>query len=89
MNTIAALYKEHAVEIDKQLNGELRLRRIVVGKIPAIILNIGSVKYKSNIPSGYFMVVDTPGQVPYRPGGTSPRENYSIWGGDNQGGKNE
>ncbi len=56
---------------------------------PAIILNIGSVKYKSNIPSGYCMVVDTPGQVPYRPGGTHLRQNTSIWGRDSQGGKNE
>lgn len=54
---------------------------------PAIMLNIGSVKHKSNIPSGYFMVVDTLGQVPYRPGGT--HLNYSTQERDNQGGKNE
>lgn len=56
---------------------------------PTITLNPGAIKCLSHIPPGYFMVVDTPSQVPYRPGGTSPRENYSIWGGDNQGGKNE
>ncbi len=70
MNT-AALF-------DKPSNGELGLRRIVVGKIPTITLNPGTIKCLSNIPSGYFMVVDTPGQVPYRPGGTPQCLDYSM-----------
>ncbi len=89
MNMTKALYEDYGISLGRESNGELRLRRIVVGKIPSIILNIGSVKYKSNIPSGFFLVFDTSGQVPFRPGGTHPRQNYSIWGCDNQGGKNE
>ncbi len=45
---------------------------------PTITLNPGTIKCLSNIPSGYCMVVDTPGQVPYRPGGTSHYANYNT-----------
>lgn len=45
---------------------------------PTNTLNSDKVKCMSNIPAGYFMVVGTTGQVPYRPAGTSHCGNYSI-----------
>ncbi len=47
-------------------------------KISSITLNPGTVKCMSNIPAGYCMEVDTPGQVPYRLAGTPHSLDYSM-----------